>query len=43
MTIALVNAGDLKVLLVHEGPFGITGAGGRGNVYMQRVWGIVLG
>lgn len=38
VTVALVNAGDMNVLLVHEGPFGITGAG-EGGMFICSVFG----
>lgn len=38
VTIAVVNAGDLNVLLVHGGPLGIMGVG-EGGVFMCSVFG----
>lgn len=42
VTVALVNAGDLNVLLVHGGPFGIMGVGRREYLYAACLWGGVV-
>lgn len=42
VAIALVNAGHLNVLPVNGGIFWDNGGGGRGSVYMRRVWGTIL-